>query len=192
MLINEIFTHNQHFVDMMNIINAARLNPPKEGHKHHIIPKCWYKSQNLDIDNSDNNLVLLSYEDHVKVHELLYHCCKSKIMKRKMSYAYHRLTKGKIVENGCFKGENNPFFGNKGEKHPFFGKKHSAETRKKISESLRGRVISVSDATREKMSEAKRGKKRKSFSDETRKKMAAVRKGKSWKLVDGKRIWYQK
>ena len=109
-----------------------------------------------------------------------------------MAHSYRLLSKGKIVENGCFKGENNPFFGNKGEKHPFFGKKHSAETRKKISESLRGRVISVSDMTREKMSEAKKGKKRKSFSDKTLQKMAAVRKGMSWKLVDGKRIWYKK
>lgn len=40
-MIDKVFEYNQHFVAMMNIINAARLNTPKEGHKHHIIPKCW-------------------------------------------------------------------------------------------------------------------------------------------------------
>lgn len=30
----EVFEYNQHFVAMMNVINAARLNPPESGHNH--------------------------------------------------------------------------------------------------------------------------------------------------------------
>ena len=30
-MITQVFEYNQHFVAMMNIINAAKLNPPKEG-----------------------------------------------------------------------------------------------------------------------------------------------------------------
>ena len=56
------------------------------------------------------------------------------------------------------KGEKNANFGNKGEKSPAFGRKHSAETRRKISESNRRRKISVE--TRRKMSESKIGKRR--------------------------------
>ena len=55
----EAFDYNQHFVAMLNIINSARLNPPKEGQKHHIIPRCWFKMNNLPIDDSVDNLVLL-------------------------------------------------------------------------------------------------------------------------------------
>ena len=68
-MITQVFEYNQHFVAMMNIINAARLNPPSKGHKHHIIPRCWFKMNNLPVDNSKDNLVLLSYEDHVKAHK---------------------------------------------------------------------------------------------------------------------------
>lgn len=31
---DNVFEYNQHFVAMMNIINAAKLNPPTKGHKH--------------------------------------------------------------------------------------------------------------------------------------------------------------
>lgn len=122
----QVFEYNQHFVAMMNVINAARLNPPKEGHRHHIIPKCWYKINNLSIDNSKDNLVLLSYEDHIKVHKLAYLCVKDDIMKGKLAYAYHRLTQGEIISNNAFKGERNANYG----KHH----KHSDETKKRISD----------------------------------------------------------
>lgn len=68
-LINKVFEYNQHFIAMMNIINVARLNPPESGHKHHIIPKCWFKMNNLPIDNSDDNLVLLTEEHRRKLSE---------------------------------------------------------------------------------------------------------------------------
>lgn len=59
MNILDVFTYNQYFVAMMNIINAARLNPPESGHKHHIIPRCWFKMMKLQVDNSKTNLVML-------------------------------------------------------------------------------------------------------------------------------------
>ena len=85
------------------------------------------------------------------------------------------------------------------------GKVTSEETRRKISESMKGRESpmkgkSHSEETRRKMSESNKGMespmKGKSHSDETRKKMSVTRKGrtshlkgKSWKLVNGKRIY---
>ena len=152
----EVFEYNQHFVAMMNIINMARLNPPKEGHKHHIIPKCWFKMNNLSIDNSKDNLVLLTAEEHAKVHKLAYLCAATSELKTKLAYAYHRLTKGEVVTNGAFAGEHNAFFNKhhtnesrkkmrdnhrdvNGQNNPFYGKKHSEETRKKMSESHKGK-----------------------------------------------------
>ena len=71
------------------------------------------------------------------------------------------------------KGENNPMYGRTGNKNPMHGKKHSDESRRKISE-------------------AKKGKKRKPFTEETRRKMSEVRKGKTWKVIDGKHVWIPK
>ena len=90
-MILECFDYNQHFVAMMNVVNLARRNPPEKGHKHHIIPKCWFKANNLQIDNSPANLVKLSYEQHLKVHLLASYCIKTDEFKCKMKHAYNFL-----------------------------------------------------------------------------------------------------
>lgn len=61
----------------------------------------------------------------------------------------------------------------------------------------KGKILSAK--TRRKMSAGKTGKKRKPFTEEHKRKISEARKGitapnkgKSWKLVDGKRIWYKK
>lgn len=168
-MILDVFEYNQHFVAMMNIINSAKLNPPESGHKHHIVPRCWFIMNNLPIDNSEDNLVLLSYEDHVKVHKLSILCAGTPELKSKMGFAVKRLLKGafsgmhhteesrrKISEarkghnfsdetkkkmSESHKGKKNPMYGTHriGEKSPFIGKHHSEEARKKISESLLGK-----------------------------------------------------
>lgn len=192
MVIENVFEYNQHFVAMMNIINAARLNPPKEGHKHHIIPRCWFKMNNLPVDNSKDNLVLLSYEDHVKVHKLAYLCAMTSKFKGKMAYAYLRLTQGEIVANGAFVGEQNSRYGRP------LDKEHS----RKISEAHKGKHLSKEHI--ENVSAALKGKvpwnKGNRLSEEHRSNLSKAHKGKNntwlkgktWKLVDGKRIWAPK
>lgn len=158
---------------------------------------------NIPIDNSKANLVLLSYEDHVKVHKLAYLCTTGK-MKRNMAYAYHRLTKGQIVANGCFNGENNPFYGKhhsddarrniseakKGKKRTPFTEEH----RRKIAESMKGRISPMkgkhlSNETLIKMSESHKGKvpwnKGQSLTEETKQKLSVANKGTHW-YNDGK------
>ena len=90
-MIKKVFDYNQHFVAMMNVINAARLNPPERGHKHHIIPKCYYRMHNVEVDNSESNLVLLSATDHQLVHKLAVLCVKDPILRSKMGFAVHIL-----------------------------------------------------------------------------------------------------
>ena len=153
-MVLKCFTYNQHFVAMMNIINSSRLNPPESGHKHHIIPKCWFKMNNLPIDNSKDNLILLSYEDHVKVHKLAYLCTTGK-MKRNMAYAYHRLTGGELVSGDALKGEN----------CPVYGRRHTIEEKENLSRKLKGRPSPMkgrhqSKKTIEKIIAANKGKKR--------------------------------
>lgn len=180
-MILDVFEYNQHFVEMMNIINRSRLNHPKEGHKHHIIPRCWFKMNNIPIDNSKDNLVLLSYEDHIKVHKLAFLCAKGSTFKGKMAYAYHRLTKGDVVSNDCFKGE----------KCSMYGKHHSEEARRKMSESHKGKKFSVEH--RRNLSKSRKNKPHPfTRSEENIKRNRYRFKNKTWKVINGKRVWLSK
>ena len=161
MNILDVFEYNQHFVAMMNVINVARLNPPESGDKHHIIPKSWFRMNNLPIDNSDENLVLLSKEQHGKVHKLMSLCVKDKQLKRNMVLAAKLMglsaTSLKYI--------------------------HTEETRKKISESLKGKIFSKEH--RRKLSESHKGKvtwnkgKKGMFSEETIRKISKASKCRS-------------
>ena len=53
---------------------------------------------------------------------------------------------------------------------------------------MKGKTLS--EETKRKMSEAKKGKHIGPHSEEHKRKMSAAHKGKHWKLVDGKRVWY--
>ena len=78
----------------------------------------------------------------------------------------------------------------------------SEESKKKISESLKGRIPwnkskHHSEETRRKISEANKGKsawnkgKRGIYSEETRRKQSESHKGLRWKLIDGIRVYYR-
>ena len=54
---------------------------------------------------------------------------------------------------GLFAGENNPQYGKFGADHPAYGHRHSDETKEKIAQAHRGRVVSIE--TRKKLSETK-------------------------------------
>lgn len=179
--LSNVFEYNQHFVAMMNIINLARLNPPESGHNHHIIPRCWFKLHNLPVDNSKDNLVLLTYEDHIKVHKLAYLCAMTSKFKGKMAYAYHRLTQGEVVENEAFAGEQNSNYG----KHH----KHSEATKTLISQKIRNHIATHPEyiegcrarSTGRKFSEESKLKKSNSlkgrvFTEEHRKKLSEAAK----------------
>ena len=184
MNILDAFEYNQHFVAMMNVINTARLNPPESGDKHHIIPRCWFTMNNLPIDNSDENLVLLNKEQHGKVHKLMSLCAKDEQLKRNMVIAAHLMGlpttslkythtkearqkisdagKGRILTDDIRKkiSESN------------LGRQFSDEHRKKLSESLKGRHLSAEH--KRKISEARKGC---IISEEQRKKISSARKG---------------
>lgn len=140
----DVFDYNHYFVMVMNIINESRLNPPKEGHKHHIVPKSWYKLNKVAVDNSKDNVILLSYDNHLKIHKLYTLCIKGEDMKSKMKCAFKRL--GGFIINSEFEGEKNPFY----------GKHHSSEVRTKLHNRFYGKprnvVNGVSKESRESIS----------------------------------------
>ena len=133
----------------MDVIVAAKVNPPKQGQVHHIVPRCWFKHYNLEIDNSISNTVLLTWEDHKLVHNLAYKCAKDKWFKSKLAYACH-------------------MFGDMEPKYNL-----SEETKRKISEALKGKPSGMkgkhaSEETKRKQSEAHKSE---NLSEETRAKL---------------------
>ena len=74
--------------------------------------------------------------------------------------------------------------GIKGELHSWWGKKHSEESKKKMSDSAKGRIFT--EETKKKMSLSLLGKKKKPFTDEHRKKLSEANLGKKYKLRKNK------
>jgi len=203
------FTYNQHFVAMMNVINAARLNPPDKGHNHHIIPKCWFKKNNLPVDNSDDNLVLLTYEDHCKVHKLMTLCTNDEDLRRRYIFAYTRVTNGSVLGlKHSDESRAKMSYSARHRKSQRRGYHLSEEARKHISESQKGRVAwnkgkhgiyseetlarirtansrPMLDECKLKISKALTGRK---LSDNTKSKISAVMMGCHYIKVNGKRV----
>ncbi len=136
----ECFEYNQHFVAMMNIINYARLtNKNGNFQKHHIVPRCWFKKHNLPVDNTENNLVNLTVEQHRKVH-ILASLCATTIMKASLKYAAIAMNRGDM-----FCSHN-----------PFYGCKHDDSYKHKMSVLQKNRIHTEEEI--KKMSLSKKGK----------------------------------
>ena len=148
--IEKVFEYNQFFVMMMNIINKAKLFPPNNGHKHHIIPKCWFKYYNKKIDNSKNNLVFLSKEDHIKVHILAAECIKGN------EFVYKMKSSANLISNQPI------FLELGGANHPTFGRHQTADAKKRISSFMKEyrKAHPISDEAQKKSAQSRTGKKR--------------------------------
>jgi hypothetical protein len=140
-------------------------------HNHHIIPKYRCKEIGIDPDFPEN-IIRLTRTEHSAAH---YH--------RWIKFGrYEDLWAVSIISKGEMDGLDTS-----GDKNPFYGKKHSAESRKKMSDASSGEKNyfygkSLSEDHKKKISESKKGEKNpfygKSHSDETRKKMSESQRGK--------------
>lgn len=69
-------------------------------------------------------------------------------------------------------------------KNKLKNKINSKETRLKISQGNKGKI--VSEESKQKMSKSRIGRK---YSNESKSKISCSKKGRTWKLIDGKRVW---
>lgn len=96
-----IFEDNQYLNCYCELI-LNNLNNKKQKYKtqiHHIIPRAYYKQNNLEIDNSKNNLINLLYVDHVIAHCYLSLSSKDSKFKHAMMVAIYKMMGSKFVDN---------------------------------------------------------------------------------------------
>lgn len=70
LLLTGVFIDNDYLDKYIALINNS-LTQTGNSCKHHIIPRCYYKYNNLIVDDTQNNLVNLSYIDHILAHYYL-------------------------------------------------------------------------------------------------------------------------
>ena len=80
--IYETLRNNKYFIDNEYLVKYCRLIEQNKGvkvrcgtiNKHHIVPKSWFKLTGTEVNNELNNLVKLSYREHVMAHYYLCLC----------------------------------------------------------------------------------------------------------------------
>lgn len=145
--------------------------------KHHVVPKC------LGGDDTEENLVLLTYREHVIAHMLLVRIYPNNDdLIRAVSFM---LEVDRFNENGeliTIKLKNTRIAEkikleaaelNRGVNSPSYGRKLTEEHKQRISNANKGKL--KSPETRRKMSEAQKGKK---HSEDTKKLLSEIHKGK--------------
>ena len=129
-----------------------RTEIPQEIEKHHILPK------SLGGLNIKENIVRLTIREHLLAHRLLPHFLTG-LEKAKMYHAYHRMVNGrqgkyvKMSLSTILEAKKNY---SEARKVMRMGTKHSEETKRKISESNKGKIIS--QEARQKISKSNTGK----------------------------------
>lgn len=125
------------------------------------------------LNNSLSNLVYLTQNEHVSIHN---HDRKGKLFSEEARKNISIAQKGKKRSEEARKNISES---KKGTKNPMYGKHLSEEAKRKMSVSLKGRTFS--EETRKKMSDARKGIK---LSEETKKKMSESQKGKHYKWIN--------
>ena len=71
-----IVVDNQYLDNYCSLIINNLSTPVQkyETQKHHIIPRCYYKCNNLQVNNESSNLINLLYKDHLLAHYYLSLC----------------------------------------------------------------------------------------------------------------------
>jgi hypothetical protein len=101
-------------------------------HKHHIIPK------HAGGTEDESNLVYLTIEQHAEAHRLLY-----EQYGRKEDYLAWCGLAGLIGKDEMLKEKMSLNSARPGELNPFYGMKHTEETKRKISNSRKGKNVGV-------------------------------------------------
>ncbi len=168
-LINTLSCEENEYLDLyvqLILENRDNTKIKYENQKHHIIPKFYFRTNNLPIDNSQENVVFLSHYNHCLAHYYLYHCT-SGTYKSANAYACHFLFGDKhfpeTIEEFKLKFADYDKLCttyNKASSIRMQGHAVSEAARKHLAECARNRQLGtkLSQETKEKISKANKGK----------------------------------
>ena len=195
----ELVVNNEYLDKYVELIESCKNNKSikTQTQRHHIVPLAYYKENKLDTDNSKNNLVNLYHYQHILAHWYLYKCAKPEYFIYSNCYALlymlrvHQLpdNEDQIITDAINYGEVYTDFcvrqskKYKGKPGPTKGRKPSLETRKKLSESHKGKT--QSEYTKEKRKQTllrmyAEGKIDRTVSEQTRQKLHDSISGRKW------------
>lgn len=182
----DCFVKNDFYYKYLNLIEENK-NTIKsiETQTHHIIPRCFFKYKNIKVDNSSENLVHLSFSNHLLAHYYLSQCTTGKF-KYAMQSALRYLTKGfdyNDIVTVIPKWEDIYIEYNKAISEKQKGHEVSKVAREKISKAHKGKPAHNKGKPmpleqRLHLSEVKKGKKHKPHSEETKRKISEANKNK--------------
>lgn len=90
------FLNNDYLDQYLDLISNYELSETKHYIEiHHILPKKYFKHHQIEIDDSDFNLIPLLYKDHCLAHWLL-HKCTEGYLKRSNAQAFRFMTERTI------------------------------------------------------------------------------------------------
>lgn len=180
MLIENIPWYKRTYDNLMETRrNLDRTNCTDYLETHHIIPRC------LGGTNDKDNLIKLTVREHIIAHLLLMNIypsnlkllwavnCMINCRQGEKYFSVRELAK----QRERMSGKNNPMYGKRGALSPNFGKKLSEDTKRKISQSKKGKTPNqlYDEERREKIRQSNR---RRTISLETREKISKGRTGK--------------
>ena len=89
----DYFDKNEYFEKYLELLHAPQTSDVPL-HKHHIIPKVYFRLLNLAVDNSNENTVMLTPSNHVIAHYYLALCSKGEL-KYRLRACFIRMTGNK-------------------------------------------------------------------------------------------------
>lgn len=93
LLATGMFSDNSYLDKYCDLIisNLNTNNMKGETQRHHIIPISYFKLLNISCDNSEDNLVNLTYKDHILAHYFLERCISNDKLRGKNFFAIYKL-----------------------------------------------------------------------------------------------------
>ena len=174
----DLFEENEYFYKYCKLIedNTETKREKYKTQKHHIIPKCFFRYNNLEEDNSNTNIVNLLYKDHVLAHCYLVLASKENKFKYDNMCAVYRVIssfrKKDIIDLMLNLKEVQLAYENSAEARRLNNPMNIEESRKKHAESLAKKEV------RESISKGlKEYRKNNPFTEEHRKKLSEAAKG---------------
>ena len=135
LLETNIFNDNKYLDEYIRLILLNINNECVKGktQRHHIIPRYFFQYNNLDVDNSQDNIVNLYYKDHLLAHYYLGCCSKDE-------FIYKNLLAMRYID-GEFNLNSLDNYQELYEKSRvnIYEKTHSVIANSKISETLKGK-----------------------------------------------------